>query len=71
MLEKRVVRGGGRLRPSRRPLPPPSWLRGEEPKTSHGGSGGGILGTPPYLAQNDPHDALIILSHISQVKNFR
>ena len=50
------------------PPPPPPWLTqtlgvgrsGGQPLGSPGG--GGAVGTPTYIPQNDPHDTLIILN---------
>ena len=65
-----VVRVGGT------PPPPPPWLTqtlgvggwGGQPPGSLGGS----VGTPTYIPQNDPHDALIILNlHNWDKKNFQ
>ena len=58
-----VIGGGG-------PLQPP-WLTqtlgvggldGQPPGSRGGGGGAGSVGTPTYIAQNDPHDMLIILN---------
>ena len=35
-----------------------------------GGGGGGSVGTPTYIPQNDPHDALIILNIHNWGENF-
>ena len=34
------------------------------------GGGGGLVGTPTYIPQNDPHDTLIILNMQKWVKTF-
>ena len=50
----------------RRPLPPPlvdpilgGWRVGRSAARL---PGGGLVGTPTYIPQNDPHDTLIILN---------
>ena len=53
------------------PLDPPGLLPYCSPRRAHrgwgwGGGGGGVRGTPKGVSQNDHHDALIILRHISE-----
>ena len=70
-------RGGGALEPLFQ-KPPLSGLTCRGPRRAVGGvwGGGGSRGTPTHMAQFDPHDAMIILRHVSwgifflQKKNF-
>ena len=50
------------------PTPPPPPFGPAVTRTPDGPTGvvrGGSCGTPTYMAQNDPHDALIILRYVS------
>ena len=57
-----AVRGGG---------PPPPWLTQTLGVGGSGGQpGGGSVGTPIYIPQNDPHDTLIIFNTHKWGKKF-
>ena len=57
-----VVEGGDHPPPAF--VDPNLWVGGSggQPPGSPGGGGGILVGTPTYIPQNDPHDALIFLN---------
>ena len=57
---KKVCRGGGGLSPIFSPQAPPQGSNVRQPERVWEGLGMGVRGYPPYVPQNDLHDAPII-----------